>query len=79
MTARGRPRHPDILTPAEWGVVNVRHGMSNRVIAGRRGISIDAVKFHVANALEKLELTRRADLKDWRGAPSRAPSDKEKP
>ena len=34
MTARGRPKHPDILTPAEWRVVNaVRHGMSNRLIA----------------------------------------------
>jgi predicted enzyme related to lactoylglutathione lyase len=43
--------------------------MSNRAIAERRGISIDAVKFHVANALEKLELTRRSDLKHWRGAP----------
>ncbi|MGE3697155.1 MAG: LuxR C-terminal-related transcriptional regulator, partial [Dehalococcoidia bacterium] len=50
MPGRGRPRHPDVLTPAEWRVVNaVRHGMSNRVIAERRGISLDAVKFHVAN------------------------------
>ena len=77
MTARGRPRHPDILTPAEWGVVNgVRHGMSNRVIAERRGISLDAVKFHVANALEKLELKRRADLKHWQGAPFTSPLNK---
>ena len=74
MAARGRPKHPDILTPAEWGVVHgVRHGMSNRVIAERRGISIDAVKFHVANALEKLELKRRADLKHWQGAPFTSP------
>jgi DNA-binding CsgD family transcriptional regulator/catechol 2,3-dioxygenase-like lactoylglutathione lyase family enzyme len=74
MTARGRPRHPDILTPAEWRTVNaVRHGMTNRAIAERRGISVDAVKFHVANALEKLELRRRADLRHWRGAPSTSP------
>jgi catechol 2,3-dioxygenase-like lactoylglutathione lyase family enzyme/DNA-binding CsgD family transcriptional regulator len=74
MAARGRPKHPDILTPAEWGVVNgVRHGMSNRVIARRRGISLDAVKFHVANALDKLELQHRADLRHWRGAPSTSP------
>src|SRR5687768_1196204 len=74
MAARGRPRHPDVLTPAEWGVVNgVRHGMSNRVIAQRRSISLDAVKFHIANALEKLELKRRADLKHWRGAPYTSP------
>jgi catechol 2,3-dioxygenase-like lactoylglutathione lyase family enzyme len=43
--------------------------MSNREIATRRGISVDAVKFHVANALMKLGLDRRADLRTWRGAP----------
>ncbi|HEU4948155.1 MAG TPA: VOC family protein [Kribbella sp.] len=68
---RGRPRHPDILTPAEWRVVDaVRHGMSNRQIAARRGISVDAVKFHVANALLKLGLDRRAELRTWRGVPA---------
>jgi DNA-binding CsgD family transcriptional regulator/catechol 2,3-dioxygenase-like lactoylglutathione lyase family enzyme len=68
---RGRPRHPDVLTPAEWRVVDsVRHGMSNREIARRRGISVDAVKFHVANALLKLGLERRAELRTWRGVPA---------
>lgn len=43
--------------------------MSNREIAARRGISVDAVKFHIANALMKLGLDRRADLRAWRGAP----------
>ena len=47
----------------------VRHGMSNRVIARRRGVSVDAVKFHVANALLKLGLERRAQLRTWRGVP----------
>ena len=47
----------------------VRHGMPNRVIAQRRGISVDAVKFHVANALLKLGLARRAELRTWRGVP----------
>jgi DNA-binding CsgD family transcriptional regulator/catechol 2,3-dioxygenase-like lactoylglutathione lyase family enzyme len=66
----GRPRHPDVLTPAEWRVVDmVRHGLSNRQIAQRRGISVDAVKFHVANALQKLGLARRAELRTWRGVP----------
>ncbi|GAA3565747.1 VOC family protein [Kribbella ginsengisoli] len=69
-TRRGRPRHPDVLTPAEWRVVDaVRHGLSNRQIAARRGISVDAVKFHVANALQKLGLDRRAELRGWRGIP----------
>ena len=48
----------------------VRHGMSNRQIARRRGVSVDAVKFHVANALLKLGLTRRAELRTWRGVPA---------
>ncbi|GAA1128372.1 hypothetical protein GCM10009630_27700 [Kribbella jejuensis] len=70
MGIRGRPRHPDVLTPAEWQVVHaVRHGMSNREIARRRGVSLDAVKFHVANAVRKLGLSRRAELRSWRGVP----------
>ncbi|MGY4771939.1 VOC family protein [Kribbella sp. CWNU-51] len=71
MGTRGRPRHPDVLTPAEWQVVDaVRHGMPNREIARRRGVSVDAVKFHVANALMKLGLERRAELRTWRGVPA---------
>jgi len=69
-TRRGRPPHPDVLTPAEWRIVDsVRHGMTNRQIARGRGVSLDAVKFHIANALEKLELTGRAELRHWHGAP----------
>jgi DNA-binding CsgD family transcriptional regulator len=72
---RGRPRHPDVLTPAEWRVVDaVRHGMSNRQIAERRGISRDAVKFHVANALAKLGLPGRAALRTWDGVPAGSPT-----
>ena len=68
--ARGRPRHPDVLTPAEWRVVNaVRHGMSNPQISKRLNVSLDAVKFHVANAVEKLGLRNRTALKHWSGAP----------
>jgi DNA-binding CsgD family transcriptional regulator/catechol 2,3-dioxygenase-like lactoylglutathione lyase family enzyme len=66
---RGRPRHPDVLTPAEWRIVDaVRHGMTNRQIAKGRRISIDAVKFHVANAVGKLMLSGRSELKTWHGA-----------
>ena len=65
---RGRPPHPDILTPAEWRVVEaVRHGMTNSEIARRRGVSLDAVKFHVANILLKLGLAKRAELRRWNG------------
>jgi len=65
---RGRPAYPDLLTPAEWRVVEgVRHGMSNRDIAQRRGISLDAVKYHVVNACQKLGLNGRAELRHWTG------------
>ncbi len=65
---RGRPPYADVLTPAEWRVVEaVRHGMTNPTIARRQGVSLDAVKYHVANALQKLELSSRADLRRWEG------------
>jgi DNA-binding CsgD family transcriptional regulator/catechol 2,3-dioxygenase-like lactoylglutathione lyase family enzyme len=57
-----------VLTPAEWQVVDaVRHGMPNRLIAQRRGVSLDAVKFHVGNALDKLGLDGRTELRHWAG------------
>lgn len=65
---RGRPPHDDILTPAEWRVVEfVRHGLTNRDIAERLGVSPDAVKFHVANVLAKLAFDSRANLRAWAG------------
>lgn len=66
--SRGRPAHHDILTPAEWRVAEgVRHGLTNRAIAERLGVSADAVKFHVANALAKLAMTSRLELRRWNG------------
>jgi DNA-binding CsgD family transcriptional regulator/catechol 2,3-dioxygenase-like lactoylglutathione lyase family enzyme len=65
---RGRPPHDDLLTPAEWRVAEaVRHGLSNRAIAARRRISVDAVKYHVANIVQKLGLPNRAALRRWTG------------
>jgi DNA-binding CsgD family transcriptional regulator len=67
---RGRPRHADLLTPSEWRTVHaVQHGMTNVEIARRRGVSVDAVKFHVANALAKLGLPDRRSLRAWFRAP----------
>jgi DNA-binding CsgD family transcriptional regulator/catechol 2,3-dioxygenase-like lactoylglutathione lyase family enzyme len=67
---RGRPPHDDLLTPAEWRTVHaVKHGMTSRQIAQRRGISIDAVKYHVANALAKLGVANRRELRQWHVAP----------
>lgn len=68
--SRGRPKHADLLTPGEWRTVHaVQHGMTNGEIARRRGISVDAVKFHVANALAKLGLPDRKALRAWFRAP----------
>ena len=66
--ARGRPPHDDLLTPMEWTTVEwVRHGLSNRQIAERRGVGVDAVKFHVGNVLAKLGLNNRRQLRRWDG------------
>jgi DNA-binding CsgD family transcriptional regulator/catechol 2,3-dioxygenase-like lactoylglutathione lyase family enzyme len=68
--SRGRPPHDDLLTPIEWTTVEwVRHGLSNRQIAARRGVSVDAVKFHVGNVLGKLGLKDRRELRRWDGVP----------
>jgi DNA-binding CsgD family transcriptional regulator/catechol 2,3-dioxygenase-like lactoylglutathione lyase family enzyme len=66
--ARGRPRTQDQLTPAEWTVVNaLRHGLSNPAIAKRLAVSLDAVKYHVSNAMQKLGFVGRAQLRVWDG------------
>jgi DNA-binding CsgD family transcriptional regulator/catechol 2,3-dioxygenase-like lactoylglutathione lyase family enzyme len=65
---RGRPRYDDVLTPAEWRVAEaVRHGLTNPEIARLQGVSTDAVKYHVANILQKLDLPRRSELRQWTG------------
>jgi DNA-binding CsgD family transcriptional regulator/catechol 2,3-dioxygenase-like lactoylglutathione lyase family enzyme len=67
---RGRPPHADVLTPSEWRTVHaLQHGMSNAEVARRRGVSVNAVKFHVANALGKLGLKNRRELRAWFRAP----------
>ena len=64
---RGRPPHPDVLTPAEWVVLDmVRHGFRRAEIARRRGTSVDAVKYHLANISGKLGVGVR-DLRHWPG------------
>ena len=64
---RGRPRHPDVLTPAEWRVLDaLREGGTNAEIASRLGLSPDTVKTHISNMLAKLELRDRRALAAWR-------------
>jgi DNA-binding CsgD family transcriptional regulator/catechol 2,3-dioxygenase-like lactoylglutathione lyase family enzyme len=65
---RGRPKCGDVLTPGEWRVVEaVRHGLTNPQIALRQAVSLDAVKYHVGNALLKLGLSSRVELRRWNG------------
>lgn len=54
-------------------VNGVRHGMTNRAIGRRLGVSRDAVKYHVANAVGKLQLEARTELTHWHGAPAESP------
>ena len=45
----------------------VRHGLSNPEIAAGQGVSHDAIKYHVANILQKLGFSSRAQLRFWDG------------
>lgn len=67
---RGRPPHPDLLTPAEWEVLDwLRHGLSRRQIARRRGTTLDAVKYHLQNIAGKLGVDGSAAVRAWPGMP----------
>src|SRR5438132_8162372 len=67
MGRRGRPRHPDILTPREWEVLElVRQRLSNEQIAERLGISFDGAKYHVSQILSKLGVATREEAASLR-------------
>ena len=67
---RGRPPHPDVLTPGEWRVLHeLRTGATNAEIAIRLRVSITTVKFHIRNIRGKLELDDRDRLAAWRPEP----------
>lgn len=69
-TRRGRPRHPDILTPREWQVLDlIRQGLSNPRIAERLDITAETAKYHVSEILSKLQVGSREEAAAWRGAP----------
>jgi DNA-binding CsgD family transcriptional regulator/photosystem II stability/assembly factor-like uncharacterized protein len=72
MSRRGRPPHPDVLTPREWEVLALlREGLSNPEIADRLGISRDGVKFHVSEILTKLGVASREEAAAWSAASGR--------
>lgn len=60
---RGRPRYPDVFTPAEQRVWDeLREGRTNAEIAVRLGLSPETVKYHVANMLAKTGASDRTEL-----------------
>jgi DNA-binding CsgD family transcriptional regulator len=66
MRRRGRPRHPDILTPREWQVLAlIQEGKSNDDIAERLSISLPTVKYHVSEILGKLGVESRHEAARW--------------
>jgi DNA-binding CsgD family transcriptional regulator/predicted enzyme related to lactoylglutathione lyase len=69
--SRGRPPHPDVLTPAEWQVLDlVRHGLSRRDVADHLGVGTDAIKYHLGNIGDKLSVRGIASLRHWPGYPA---------
>ena len=74
MGRRGRPPHPDILTPREWEVLELlRQGLSNPEIAQRLGISPAGARYHVSEILGKLAVESRQEAARWRPAEERRP------
>lgn len=66
MAKRGRPPHPDILTPREWEVLGLlREGLSNEQLARRLEITERTAKWHVAEILSKLGVGSREEAAAW--------------
>ena len=77
---RGRPAHQDLLTPAEWQVVSLaQHGLTNQQMADSLGVSINAIKFHLSNVIDKLRIeshgmvSNKKSLLQFLGAPKESP------
>jgi DNA-binding CsgD family transcriptional regulator len=69
MKKRGRPRHPEILTPREQEVLSLlSDGLSTEQIAEQLGISVPGMKFHVSEILGRLNLESRAEAIEWQRA-----------
>jgi Tol biopolymer transport system component/DNA-binding CsgD family transcriptional regulator len=71
---RGRPPHPDILTPREWQVLDLlRQDLTNEQIAQRLDISPAGAKCHVSEILSKLGVSTREAAAAWQPPTGRAP------
>ena len=63
---RGRPRHPDVLTPREWEVLELlAAGRTNENIAAHLAISLRGARYHVSEILGKLGVANRAEAAAW--------------
>jgi DNA-binding CsgD family transcriptional regulator len=70
MRRRGRPPHPDVLTPREWEVLSLlRERLTNEQIAERLGITVRAARFHVSEILSKLNVSTRGEAAAWEPSP----------
>jgi DNA-binding CsgD family transcriptional regulator/photosystem II stability/assembly factor-like uncharacterized protein len=73
MAKRGRPRHPDVLTPREWEVLSLlRENLTNEQIAERLGVTLHAARYHVSQILSKLGVATREEAAVWQPEPVRA-------
>jgi DNA-binding CsgD family transcriptional regulator len=71
---RGRPRHPETLTPRQQEVLDLlRQGLTNEEIARRLGISLDGAKYHVADILRRLQVDSRYEAAEWQPEQARRP------
>src|ERR1700730_9933411 len=67
MSQRGRPRHPDLLTPREQDVLALlRDNLTNEQIAERLSIGFETAKTYVAEILSKLGVESREEAAAWR-------------
>jgi DNA-binding CsgD family transcriptional regulator len=70
MNRRGRPPHPDVLTPREWEVLRLlRENLSNEEIADHLGITVRTAKYHVSEILSKLGVSSRDEAAAWQPPP----------
>lgn len=60
----GEARHLEgLLSERELEIVRlITEGLTNKEIAGRVGISVNTVKYHVARIYEKMQVTNRTEL-----------------
>src|SRR5437773_10714543 len=66
MGKRGRPPHPDILTPREWQVLALlRRVLTNEQIAQRLDISFATTTYHGAEIISKLGVQTREEAAAW--------------